>query len=113
MKRIIKYISILIISMFILSVKVDALSASLSTNKGTVKKGETEQFTANVVTKYGASKDVTYEVKGTKQVDTGTTVSANGLLTVGVNETNTKLEVICKSVADITKTSKATVTVTE
>ena len=29
---------------------------------------------------------MTYEVKGTKQVDTGTTVSANGLLTVGVNE---------------------------
>ena len=48
MKRIIKYISILIISMFILSVKVDALSASLSTNKGTVKKGETFNISLNV-----------------------------------------------------------------
>ena len=88
-------------------------SVEILPSAATVKKGETEQFTANVVTKYGASKDVTYEVKGAKQVDTGTTVSENGLLTVGVNETNTKLEVICKSVADITKTSKATVTVTE
>ena len=88
-------------------------SVEILPTTATVKKGETEQFTANVVTKYGASKDVSYEVKGTSEVDSGTTITKNGLLTISQNETNTKLTVICKSTADQTKTSEAVVTVTE
>ena len=47
MRKIINYISVLIVTMFVFSIKVDALTASLSTNKTVVKAGESFTISLN------------------------------------------------------------------
>lgn len=81
---------------------------SVTPKTATVNKGSTQQFTAGGD---GTSGGVTWTVSGDKTVDTGTTVSTAGLLTVSSSETNTALTVKATSVKDNTKAGTAAVTV--
>ena len=81
---------------------------SVTPKNATVAKGGTQQFTAGGD---GASGGVTWSVTGDKAVNTGTSVSTAGLLTVASAETNTSLTVKATSTKDTTKTGTATVTV--
>ncbi|MCL2265180.1 MAG: hypothetical protein FWC22_03960, partial [Treponema sp.] len=81
----------------------------------TMGTGETRQFTAAVTGTNNPGTAVTWRVSsnavGTGAVTAGTSISANGLLTVSASETRTTLYVIATSTADTTKTGSATVTV--
>lgn len=79
-------------------------TVSVTPKTATVKKGETQKFTANM--------DVTWTVTGTSTVASGTKMSTDGTLTVASGETNTSLTVKATSTGDSTKTGTATVTVT-
>lgn len=81
---------------------------SVTPKTATVNKGSTQQFTAGGD---GTSGGVTWTVSGDKTVDTGTTVSTAGLLTVSSSETNTALTVKATSVKDNNKSGTAAVTV--
>lgn len=81
---------------------------SVTPKTATVNKGGTQQFAAGGD---GTSGGVTWTVTGDKTVDTGTTVSTAGLLTVSASETNTALTVKATSVKDNTKAGTAAVTV--
>jgi hypothetical protein len=84
------------------------LSVSVTPETAEVMQGETEQFTAEVVVKDGAAQTITWKVTGG---NTGTTISASGLLTVAANETATALTVTATSTFDTDKQDEATVTV--
>ena len=75
----------------------------------TVEKGKTQQFTATVVGQGEFDRTVTWSVIG----GAGTSVDANGLLTVGKNETAKTLKVRATSNADNKPFGEATVTVKE
>ena len=76
----------------------------------TVEKGKTQQFTATVVGQGEFDRTVTWSVIGG---GAGTSVDANGLLTVGKNETAKTLKVRATSNADNKPFGEATVTVKE
>jgi uncharacterized repeat protein (TIGR02543 family) len=81
---------------------------TVTPNPATVKKGTTQPFTATVTVKGNADTTVTWSVVGGAA---GTTISADGVLTVGANETADTLTVTATSTFDATKWDTATVTV--
>lgn len=81
---------------------------AVSPETATVEKGGTQQFTAGGG---GAAGGVTWTVTGASAVNSGTTVSTAGLLTVAEAETNTELTVKATSTKDTTKSGSAAVTV--
>lgn len=100
------------------SVKVTLLSDSIeptvtavtvAPDKVTLAKGETQQFAAAVTGENDPSTDVVWTVEGA--ASTATTITADGLLTIGENETATSLTVRATSVQDSTKSATAAVTV--
>lgn len=86
-------------------------SVTVSPSTATVVKGNSSQFTATVVNTGFAPKEVIWTVEG--GADAGTVISNNGLLSVSPDETAKTLTVKATSSFDSTKTSTATVTVTE
>lgn len=74
-----------------------------------VEKGQTLQFTATVSGTGDFSKDVAWAISG----GTASTINANGLVSVGADETAATLTVIVRAAGDTTKTASATVTVKE
>jgi len=74
-----------------------------------VKKGGTQQFTANVTVIGNASTEVTWTVTGNRY--STTTVNENGLLTVAAGETAATITITARSVFDETKYGSATVTI--
>lgn len=80
-------------------------SVSVSPGTATVAKGGTAKFTATVVTTGFAPKSVTWSVNGT-----ASTISADGTLSVGAEETEASLTVTATSTYDTEKSGTATVT---
>jgi len=82
----------------------------------TVQAGGTIQFTASVTGTNNPPNNVTWKVSsnaaGTGAVTAGTSISANGLLTVAANETLSALYIFAASVFDPSKTGSVTVNVT-
>ena len=76
----------------------------------TVVKGNTQQFTAEVIGTNDPSQAVTWGIVEAGK-HSGTTISTSGLLTVSASETLSKLTVKATSVADDTKDGTADVTV--
>lgn len=74
-----------------------------------LEKGQTCQFTAQVTGQNNPSQEVTWTVEGAKSDKT--VISADGLLTVGEDETADKLTVKAVSAADEGKSGAVTVTV--
>ncbi len=77
----------------------------------TVKKGDTQQFTASVTGENDPGQDVIWKVENA--VSASTQISEDGILTVGEDETAKTLTVIATSEIDETKSGSATVTVAE
>lgn len=84
-------------------------SVSVTPATATVVQGAAQQFTAEVAALGGADAAVTWSVQGA--ASTGTTVSSDGLLTVGGDESATSVTVVATSVFDSSKTGSAAVTV--
>ncbi len=82
------------------------LSVQIAPKSATVPQGKTQQFTATVTTEGAATKDVNWRVNSTVS-----TIDANGLLTVDLNEPLDQLTVTVTSVFDPTKVDTATVDV--
>jgi hypothetical protein len=76
-----------------------------------VQKGATQQFALEGEVDPGAALPVAWSVAGS--ANSGTSISADGLLTVAADEAAATLKVIATATADITKADTATVTVTE
>lgn len=87
------------------SVSVTPASANLTQGWNWVK-----QFRADVTTNDGVSKAVTWAVKGATSA--GTTISADGRLSVAADETASSLTVVATSVVDPTKAGSAQVALT-
>ena len=85
-------------------------SVTVNPASATVEQGETRQFTAEVAVTGNASQAVNWSVSGHQSA--GTSISQDGLLTVGVDETATTLMVTAVSQVDSLKKSSAIVTVT-
>ena len=81
-------------------------SVSVNPSAVTVNKGNTSQFTANVVTTGFAPKDVTWSINSTLS-----NISSTGLLTVAANETASSITVTATSKFDGKTKGTATVTV--
>ncbi|MDL2239844.1 fibronectin type III domain-containing protein, partial [Bacteroidales bacterium OttesenSCG-928-K22] len=86
------------------------IDVSVSPAEVSVKKGETQAFTAAVSVANGASTEVVWSIAGG---GAGTSVSASGLLMVAITETATTITITATSVFDPTKKGTATVTVKE
>ena len=84
---------------------------SISPAGATVEAGKTVQFSATVNGTGGFSQEVTWSVSG--GVSAGTSISANGLLTVAADETATILTVTATASGDSGIYGTATVTVTQ
>lgn len=82
-------------------------SVSVSPSTATVTKGQTAQFSANVVTAGFAPQTVTWSVNGAVE---GTSISPTGLLTVAAGETQSPLTVTATSTFDTAKSGTASVT---
>ena len=76
-------------------------SVIITPSETNVYKGYTQQFTANVA--------VTWSIYN--QQSSGTTISANGLLTVSSDETSNNIYVQATSTVDVSKTAYATVNI--
>lgn len=83
-------------------------SITVSPSSATVKKGESLQLTATVVSTGFAEKDVIWSVTGDV---IATSISPTGLLKVGATETATTATVTATSKFDGTKTGTATITI--
>ena len=83
---------------------------SVSPAGATVEAGKTVQFSATVNGTGEFSQEVTWSVSG--GVNAGTSISADGLLTVAADETATSLTVMATASGDSSKSASATVTVT-
>lgn len=83
---------------------------SISPAGATVEMGGTVQFAAAVSGTGDFSQEVTWSVSG--GVSAGTSISANGLLTVAADETAESLTVMATASGDSSKSASATVTVT-
>jgi len=77
----------------------------------TVEKGSTQQFTATVTGENGPSQEVTWSIDDKYGSVMFSTISGEGLLTVGATEWAAKITVKATSVADPTVSGTATVTV--
>ena len=88
---------------------IEVTSVTITPSTATVVKGQSVQFTANVVGTGYVPKDVVYYIEGDEDITS--TINASGLLTVSADEANTELTVIVKSVYDNTVTASATVTI--
>lgn len=75
----------------------------------TVNKGATQQFTAAVSGTGNYNTAVTWSISG--HTSSKTSINANGLLTIGSNETAASITVKATAVGDATKYATATVTV--
>ena len=84
---------------------------SVSPAGATVEAGKTVQFSATVNGTGGFSQEVTWSVSGGES--DGTSISANGLLTVAADETATSLTVTATASGDSGIYGTATVTVTQ
>jgi hypothetical protein len=91
-------------------------SVTVSPSNQSVERGKTIQFSASVTGINNPSGAVTWKVSsnaaGTGAVSSGTSINANGLLTVSANERETTLYVIATSAADAAKSGSTTVTIT-
>lgn len=87
-------------------------SIAITPKTASVSKGQSVQFKANFITNGMASEAVTYNVVGDIKSQK-TSISSNGLLTVGDDETATELTVVAISVFDPRKADTAIVTVVE
>lgn len=85
-------------------------SVTISPKTATVSKGQNVQFTTTVVATGMASEAISYNVTGA--VSDNTTITSNGLLIVGSDETATELTVSAISIFDNSKNDIATITVT-
>ena len=85
-------------------------SVTISPKTATVSKGQNVQFTTTVVATGMASEAISYNVTGA--VSDNTTITSNGLLIVGSDETATDLTVSAISIFDSSKNDSATITVT-
>lgn len=85
-------------------------SVTISPKSATVSKGQNVQFTTTVVATGMASEAISYNVTGA--VSDNTTITSNGLLIVGSDETATELTVSAISIFDSSKNDSATITVT-
>ena len=85
-------------------------SVSVSPANATVEAGKTQQFSASVSGTGEFSQEVTWSVSG--GVSAGTSISADGLLTVAADETATSLTVTATASGDSSIYGTATVTVT-
>lgn len=85
-------------------------SVTVSPSTSSLKKGLRLQLISDVVTKGFVSTDVTWSMTG--NVSPNTTLSPNGLLTVGADETGVTLTIKATSTVDKTKVGTATITVT-
>lgn len=83
---------------------------TISPKTATVSKGQNVQFTTTVVATGMASEAISYNVTGA--VSDNTTITSNGLLIVGSDETATELTVSAISIFDSSKNDSATITVT-
>ena len=88
----------------------DITSVTISPKTATVSKGQNVQFTTTVVATGMASEAISYNVTGA--VSDNTTITSNGLLIVGSDETATELTVSAISIFDSSKNDSATITVT-
>lgn len=86
-------------------------SVTISPKTATVSKGQNVQFTTTVVATGMASEAISYNVTGA--VSDNTTITSNGLLIVGSDETATELTVSAISIFDSSKNDSATITVTD
>lgn len=84
-------------------------SVSVTPASTTVEKGSTQVFLASVTVEYGADATVTWTVDG--NTSAATTISKEGVLVVGSDETADSLTVKAMATADTTKTGEAAVTV--
>ncbi|RKN52174.1 hypothetical protein D7193_26865 [Micromonospora costi] len=89
---------------------VDSVSVTPASENLTQGWNWVKQFTAHVTTNEDVSKAVTWSVKGATSA--GTTISADGRLSVAADETASSLTVAATSVVDPTKTGAAQVTLT-
>lgn len=85
-------------------------SVTVSPPAATVEAGQMQQFTATVSGTGGFSQEVTWSVSG--GVSAGTSISADGLLTVAADETATSLTVMATASGGSSIYGTATVTVT-
>jgi hypothetical protein len=85
-------------------------SVTISPKTATVSKGQNVQFTTTVVATGMASEAISYNV--TNAVSDNTTITSNGLLIVGSDETATELTVSAISIFNSSKKDTATITVT-
>lgn len=86
-------------------------SVTISPKTATVSKGQNVQFTTTVVATGMASEAISYNVTGA--FSDNTTITSNGLLIVGSDETATELTVSAISIFDSSKNDSATITVTD
>ncbi|MDG4834283.1 alpha/beta hydrolase-fold protein [Solwaraspora sp. WMMD1047] len=87
---------------------VDTVTVTPATVKLTTGWNWSRQFTARVTTNEGVDPAVTWSVEGAASAQTS--ISADGLLSVGADETASSLTVVAASVADPAKASSARVT---
>ena len=85
-------------------------SVTISPATAAVDKGQSIKFTADVVTTGFADTSVFWEVTGS---DIKSTITQDGVLTVGTSETETTLTVKATSKYDSTKSGTATVTINQ
>ncbi len=85
-------------------------NVTVSPNTVTLVKGSKQTFTSTVTGTGSFNKEVTWSVEGG---NSGTTIDANGELTVAADETAATLTVTATSTADTTKKGTAIITVSE
>ncbi|MCL2210044.1 MAG: hypothetical protein FWC19_07735, partial [Treponema sp.] len=90
-------------------------SVTVSPSSRTMERNTTYQFSASVSGTDNPATGVTWRVSsnaaGTGSVNSGTSVSSSGSLTVSASETYTTLYIIATSTADTSKSGSAVVTV--
>jgi len=86
-------------------------SIIVTPSEATVRRGESLQLSAEVIGEYNPSQKVSWEL-ATVSVD-GTSITADGLLTISETETLTSIMIIAKSKTDGSKAGVCTVSITE
>lgn len=84
---------------------------TVSPSTASIEKGQMLQLTSTVEGTGFIDKDVTYSIAGNNKATT--TISANGLLKVGADETATSLTITATSVFDGSKKGTATISITQ
>lgn len=91
------------------AIGVDSITVSPAT--ADILPGQSMAFTANVVATGGADKTVVWSVAGATSPTNATTITSDGVLTVGADETAATLTVTATNVYGTSVTGSATVTV--